>query len=97
MYGIRSSAIGKTDADFFPPEVAAAAYAEEQHLIRTGESIIDGRDMVPTRDGQIRWFSSTKVPMLDQQGNVTGLVGISRDITDRIIAGAGLRRRESAS
>ena len=35
------NAIGKTDADFFTPELAAAAYAAEQRLIQTGELIID--------------------------------------------------------
>ena len=32
-------------------------------------------------DGKLRWYSITKVPMRDEEGNITGLVGINRDIT----------------
>ena len=77
-------AIGKTDTDFFASEAAAAAYADEQRLIQSGESIIDRREYSPTPQGQARWFSSTKIPVYGPDGNVVGLVGISRDITDRI-------------
>ncbi len=78
-------AVGKADAYYFAPEAAAAAQADEQLLIRTGESIIDRREMNPTPEGKPRWFSSTKVPILDQHGKVTGLVGISRDITNHVL------------
>ena len=77
-------AIGKTDADFFAPEAAAAAYAAEQRLIQTGESLVDRREYSPTIQGQARWYSSTKMPVRGPDGKVVGLVGISRDITDRI-------------
>ena len=77
-------AIGKTDADFFAPEAAAAAYAAEQRLIQTGESLVDRREYSPTIQGQTRWYSSTKMPVRGPDGKVVGLVGISRDITDRV-------------
>jgi diguanylate cyclase (GGDEF)-like protein/PAS domain S-box-containing protein len=78
-------AVGKADAYFFAADAAAAAQTDEQRLIRTGESIIDRREMNPTPDGRERWFSSTKVPILDQHGKVSGLVGISRDVTKYIL------------
>ena len=79
-------AIGKTDADFFAHQPAAEAHADEQGLLQTGESIVDRRELYPTADGQPRWFSSTKVPLLDQHGKVVGLIGISRDITEHVLA-----------
>ncbi|HLM58582.1 MAG TPA: ATP-binding protein, partial [Pyrinomonadaceae bacterium] len=33
--------------------------------------------------GSTTWLSTTKVPVFDEAGRVTGLVGISRDITER--------------
>ncbi|HET6845390.1 MAG TPA: diguanylate cyclase, partial [Anaerolineales bacterium] len=77
-------AIGKTDADFFTSETAAASLAAEQRLLQTGESIIDQREFNPMPDGRARWFSSTKMPVRGTGGKIIGLVGISRDITERI-------------
>ncbi len=77
-------AIGKTDFDFFTEEHARAAYADEQKIMKTGQPLI-GKVEKPVRgkDGKYRWVSSTKVPIKDQGGRVIGMVGISRDITER--------------
>src|SRR5262249_46282160 len=40
---------------------------------------------------KVRWVSATKVPITDQNGRGVGIVGISRDITERIIAEEALR------
>ncbi len=85
-------AIGLTDVDFQAPQLAAEFYAEEQRLLQTGQPIIDRREYNPTRDGRPRWLSSTKVPMFDKNGKVIGLIGISRDITERIGAEEDLQK-----
>ncbi len=81
--GIASAeeAIGKTDLDFQPPQLAQSFYEEEQRLVRTAESLINRMEFNPTPDGQPRWFSTTKVPIQDTLGAVIGIVGISHDIT----------------
>lgn len=76
--------IGKTDADFQAPQLAAEFYEEEQKLLKTGVPIIDRQEFNPTADGQARWLASTKVPMPDRDGHIIGLLGISHDITERI-------------
>ncbi len=75
--------IGKTDFDFFIEEHARAAYEDEQRIMRTGQPIIDKVERETYPDGTVTWLSTTKVPILDEAGRVTGLVGISRDITER--------------
>ena len=75
--------IGKTDFDFFIEKHARAAYEDEQGIIRTGQPIIDKIEQETYPDGSVTWLSTTKVPILDETGKVTGLVGISRDITER--------------
>ena len=53
-------------------------------MFQTGQPIIDHHEFNPTRDGQPRWFSSTKMPVFEPQGQVIGLIGISRDISEHI-------------
>ncbi len=86
------AALGKTDADFQAPDLAAGFLAEEAELMRTGKPVTDRLEFNPTREGQPRWLSSTKVPLHDPQGEVAGLVGISRDITERMQAAAAIEQ-----
>jgi PAS domain S-box-containing protein len=74
-------AVGRTDLDFQPPEVAQVFFTEEQELLRTGAPIVDREEYNPGPDGQPRWLAATKVPLRDNAGGIIGLVGISRDIT----------------
>jgi PAS domain S-box-containing protein len=85
-------AIGKTDLDFQSPELANVFYAEEQEIIRTGKRMIDRIEFNPTPDGKARWFSATKVPILDRNGQINGIVGISRDITERMLTEEEIHR-----
>jgi PAS domain S-box-containing protein len=75
--------VGKTDFDFFVREHAQAAYDDEQRVIRTGVPIVDKEEKEVYTDGSTTWLSTTKVPVFDDAGRVTGIVGISRDITER--------------
>lgn len=87
-------AIGKTDLDFQTSELAQIFYEEEQQIVQSGESLTNRVEFNPTPDGQPRWFSATKVPIKDGHGNVIGIVGISRDITERKQIEDALREAE---
>jgi PAS domain S-box-containing protein len=77
------AAVGRTDKDFQPTELAQTALAEEQQIVATGQPLIDRLEFIPTADGRPRWLSATKVPIKNDSGQVIGIVGISRDITVR--------------
>ncbi len=87
--------LGKSDLDFHPPELAAQYYADEQAIFRSGQPLINREEMVLDRaTGKLFWNSATKVPMRDAQGNLIGLVGIGRDITERKRSDEVLRENE---
>ncbi|HEX8150499.1 MAG TPA: PAS domain-containing protein [Pyrinomonadaceae bacterium] len=75
--------VGKTDFDFFVESHARAAYEDEQRVMRTGVPLVDKEECETYTDGSQTWLSTTKVLLFDEEGRVTGLVGISRDITER--------------
>ncbi len=83
--GVRqaSDLIGKTDFDFYTPELAMRYYEEEQQIITTGEPIIglekEQRDVFDNT----HWFSTIKLPLADRDGQLIGLAGIERNITAR--------------
>jgi len=69
--------IGKSDFDFFPAEQARPKYEQEQDIIHTGQPLLN----LEEPDGIGRWALTTKMPLRDEQGNIIGTFGISRDIT----------------
>jgi PAS domain S-box-containing protein len=82
-----NTAIGKTDFDFFAPELAKKFYADEQALIKSGAAIIDleepGFDKVT---GMPRTVVTSKVPLRDENGMMIGIIGVGFDITERKVA-----------
>jgi PAS domain S-box-containing protein len=69
--------VGKSDFDFFPEEQARAKHEQEQEIIRTGRPILN----LEEPDGLGQWALTTKMPLRDENGEIVGTFGISRDIT----------------
>jgi PAS domain S-box-containing protein len=85
--------IGKTDFDFYPQKLAAQFYADEQALFQSGQSMLDHEEATQDPSGNPRWTLTTKVLLYDSRGKVTGLVGVSRDITSLKQTDLALERR----
>ncbi len=84
--------IGKTSADFFPPELARKYHADDQATIQLGKPLVNHEERVMDRSGNHRWHSTTKVPLRNNEGQIVGLVGIGRDITESKLAEEKLQR-----
>jgi PAS domain S-box-containing protein len=85
--------IGKSDFDFFPEEEARVKYEQEQEIIRTGQPILNLEEV----DGMGYWALTTKMPLRDENGEIIGTFGISRDITEMKRVQAELMRQERLS
>jgi PAS domain S-box-containing protein len=76
--------IGKTDFDFFPREMAEKFFADEQALLKSGKPLIDHEEIAYDKTrGMNRVILTSKIPLHDADGNLTGVVGTGFDITDR--------------
>jgi diguanylate cyclase (GGDEF)-like protein len=78
--------IGKTDFDFYSYEHAAAAFNDEQEIIRTGVSMEGKLERETFHDRADAWVSSTKVALRDGEGVIIGTFGFTRDVTAQIKA-----------
>jgi two-component system cell cycle sensor histidine kinase/response regulator CckA len=79
--GSEAEAIGKTDFDFFPAEVAELFHHDDQEVLQSGKPVIDREEYYVDPEGHKRWLFTSKVPMRDVEGKVVGLIGVGRDIT----------------
>jgi diguanylate cyclase (GGDEF)-like protein/PAS domain S-box-containing protein len=86
--------IGNTDFDFFPPEIAKQSSADDDLVIETGKPIIDKVEKIIHLNKTEHWFSTTKVPWYNREGKITGLIGISRNITERKKAEEALQKSQ---
>ncbi len=86
--------LGKTAADFFPPDVARLYEEDDETILRTGQPILEAERPTVGADGVKRTMLATKVPLRDTNGKIIGLVGISRDITERLALEGQLRRAQ---
>ena len=75
--------VGKTPFRFAPEDLAATYVAEDQEVLQQGRPIVDREEKVIGCNGETLVYSTTKVPLRDPDGQVTGLVGIDRNITNR--------------
>jgi PAS domain S-box-containing protein len=75
-------AIGRTNSEVFPGPAAAERDREDEVVFTTGkEQRVERRSRVDgMSDG---WFETVKSPVFDEHGNVTGIIGVSYDITER--------------
>ena len=74
---------GKTDYDFFPPEIAERLVTSEKRILATGEAkefaerYIDG--------GQEKFVHKSKIPLKDEKENILGILGIEEEESEEYL------------
>ncbi len=83
FYGRPAEAfIGKTVSECNPREAARMIKEDHEVMTTRRSGVFEGKNI--DFQGRLRWFESIKSPLLDERGEeVTGTVGIAREITER--------------
>ncbi len=85
LMGVKTEAeaLGKDDYAFYPREMAEKFIAEDMQVIQSGKPSINNEGWHYDAEGKWHWYVTNKYPLRDKEGNIIGLVGIGKDITDR--------------
>jgi PAS domain S-box-containing protein len=74
--------LGKQTSDLLQDVQFAEFIDDDKQVLELGKSIINKEECITTFEGEKRWLLTSKIPFKDDAGNIAGLIGISRDITE---------------
>lgn len=78
--------VGKREADVAAQGLRESQFIDDQAVMLSGQPILQQEDWIIEPDGHKQWLLSSRVPLRDASGAIIGLVGISRDNTERKLA-----------
>ncbi len=93
-FATQELAIGKSDETTFGKQHSTEAYVDEQRIIHTGIPIIGKEEKEDWPDGRTTWASTSKMPLYDADGKISGIFGITRDITESKLAQEKIKESE---
>ena len=77
----REDLMGKNDYDFFPKDQADHFTSKDRAVISSGQLLDIFEEPIHTREG-LKILRTKKIPLYDEKGNPSFLLGISEDITE---------------
>ncbi|RJP52027.1 MAG: PAS domain S-box protein, partial [Anaerolineaceae bacterium] len=86
--------IGKTDFDIYPAELAGKYWADDKFILDIQSPVVNREELRLDEYGNSVWMMTTKVPIKDSQENITGFIGIGRDITRQKMSEMELKRQK---
>ena len=84
---------GRTDFHFYERTLAEKFRMDDRKVVEEGKTLINQEEYSVDLAGKIHWNLTSKVPLRDEAGVITGLVGVSRDITEKKRAEEALRQQ----
>lgn len=85
--------IGRDDTSLFDPVSAHRVMERDRRVMTSGHPETEEEDL--TAAGKTRTYLAMKAPYRDENGKIAGVIGISRDVSDRKLANELLRKQES--
>jgi PAS domain S-box-containing protein len=97
--GVTSPAelLGKTDFDFYPKRLANQYYEDEQKVMHKKKLLFEREEESQDSEGSRIALLTTKVPLFDRNGQVMGIAGVGRDITERQRVEREMQRAKEAA
>ncbi len=84
--------VGKTPYDLFDSEIAADLIRRDQAVITSSQPMLNTLRSHAYPDGSVGWRDSSKIPLLDRNGQTVGVLGVWRDVTEQAHAEERLKR-----
>jgi PAS domain S-box-containing protein len=78
--GAKEDLIGKTVLDIFPSPLGEGYYEQDGEVLAKGTPVRDLLELHLYVRGEAGWCITNKIPVEDDDGTVTGLIGISKDL-----------------
>lgn len=75
--------LGKTDLEIFSNDIGTRGYADDKKVIETGIPVLNQEEYFYDSNGIQHWLLTSKIPLTDENGKITGLVGIGHHITEQ--------------
>ena len=94
IMGVDSSneLLGKTDFDFYPKKLAQKYRNDELEIIEEGKAKLNIIEQVVDKNHNRKWYSTSKLPLKSKDGEIVGIMGIGRDITQLVKEQKALRK-----
>ncbi len=74
--------VGKTNEELLHPDLAESCRKSDEEVLKNRRTLRYEEQSI-NRDGERRFFDTVKAPIYDNYGDVAGMVGVSRDVTER--------------
>lgn len=78
-----SEVLGKTDIELYQGDIGRRGFDDDMEVLRTGEPSLDMEEFFYDEHGEKHWLLTSKVPVHDNTGAITHLLGIGHNITAR--------------
>jgi PAS domain S-box-containing protein len=78
-YHRESDILGKTDFELVPSYLADNYLKDDQQVLLQGEEVVNKVELVTHNNLSVYWYTTTKVPVFDRDGNIIGLEGVTRE------------------
>jgi len=75
--------IGKTDLELFPNSIGLRGYKDDMEVLGTGEPLLNREEFLYNDKGERFWLSTSKVPVYDEHGKISRILGLGHNITER--------------